>query len=99
MLHSGSDQHIFARNTLTRPCLINAFFNATEFFESELLLKSQAALQVWFCKLFFLYNFMDLQFFFSLANLLKSDGRLSILLLSTNSSCLAMISNGTIFSL
>ena len=33
--------------------------------------------------------------FFSLANLLKSDGRLSILLLSTNSICLAMISNGT----
>ena len=99
MLHSGSDQHIFVRNTLRHRCLINAFFNATDFIESELMLKSQAALQVWFCKLFFLYNFMDLEFFFSLANLPKSDGRLSILLLLTNSSCLAMISNGTIFPL
>ena len=36
---------------------------------------------------------------FSLANLLKSHGRHSILVLSTNSSCLAMISNGTIFLL
>ena len=64
MLHSGFDQHIIVRNTLRCPSVINALFNATEFIESELLRKSQAALQVWFCKLVFLYNFMDLDVFF-----------------------------------
>ena len=54
--------NISIRNLLRRPCLFNALFNATEFIESKLLLKNQAAPQVWFCKLVFLYYFMDLEF-------------------------------------
>ena len=45
-----------------KPGLISALSNASDSIENGLLLKIQEALQIWFFTLFFLLNFMDLEF-------------------------------------